>query len=57
MLKWTLIFALISILAGILGFTGIAVGTAAIAKILFFIAVALFVLFLTLGLYFVKSIE
>jgi uncharacterized membrane protein YtjA (UPF0391 family) len=57
MLKWALIFALISIAAGILGFTSIAAGTAAIAKVLFFIAVALFLVFLLLGLFFVKSIE
>ena len=50
MLKWALIFLVISIIAGALGFTGIASGAASIAKILFFIAIAIFVIFLVLGL-------
>jgi uncharacterized membrane protein YtjA (UPF0391 family) len=37
MLKWALIFFLISIVAGVFGFTGIAAGAASIAKILFFL--------------------
>ena len=37
MLKWALIFFLISIVAGFFGFTGVAAGAASIAKILFFI--------------------
>ena len=56
MLKWGLIFFLISVIAGVFGFTGIAAGTAAIAKVLFFIAVALFVIFLILGLTVFRSI-
>jgi uncharacterized membrane protein YtjA (UPF0391 family) len=56
MLKWALIFFVISIIAGIFGFTGIATGAAAIAKILFWIAVVLFVLFLVLGLTIYKSV-
>ncbi len=56
MLKWALIFFVISILAGIFGFTGIAAGTASIAKVLFFIAVLLFVIFLILGLTVFKSV-
>lgn len=50
MLKWALIFLVISIIAGVLGFTGIASGTAQISKILFFIAIAIFVIFLIMGL-------
>ena len=46
MLKWALIFLLISVVAGMFGFTGIAAGSAAIAKILFFFAISLFVIFL-----------
>jgi Protein of unknown function (DUF1328) len=34
MLKWALIFAVIAIIAGLFGFTGIAAGAAAIAKFL-----------------------
>lgn len=37
MLKWALIFFLISIVAGVFGFTCIAAGAASIAKILFFL--------------------
>jgi uncharacterized membrane protein YtjA (UPF0391 family) len=50
MLRWALIFFIISLLAGIFGFTGIAAGSAAIAKALFFVALALFVIFLIAGL-------
>ena len=49
MFKWALIFFLISLIAGVFGFTGIASGAAAVAKILFYIAVAMFLLFLVLG--------
>jgi uncharacterized membrane protein YtjA (UPF0391 family) len=51
MLKWALIFGLISLVAGILGFTGVAAGAAAIAKTLFFLFLFLCVLFVALGLY------
>jgi uncharacterized membrane protein YtjA (UPF0391 family) len=57
MLKWALIFFIISLLAGVFGFTGIASGAAAIAKILFYIAVALFLLFLVLGLIALKAVK
>ncbi len=50
MLKWALIFFLVSIVAGIFGFTGIAAGAATIARILFFIALAIMLVFLVLGL-------
>ena len=36
MLKWALIFAVIALIAGGLGFTGVAGAAAGIAKILFF---------------------
>ncbi|MBV8190586.1 MAG: DUF1328 domain-containing protein [Alphaproteobacteria bacterium] len=49
MLKWALIFLVISIIAALFGFTGIAAGAAVIAKALFFIAVAIFVIFLILA--------
>lgn len=35
MLKWALIFALISLVAGVLGFGGLAAGAAGVAKLLF----------------------
>ena len=56
MLKWALVFLLVSLVAGIFGFTGIAAGAAAIAKILFFLALLLFLVFLVLGLTIFKSI-
>ncbi len=49
MLKWALIFLVISIIAGAFGFTGIASGAKTIAKWLFFIALAIFVLFIVLA--------
>jgi uncharacterized membrane protein YtjA (UPF0391 family) len=54
MLKWALIFFIVSLVAGLFGFTGIAVGAASIAKILFYFAVFLFLLFLVLGLLVIK---
>jgi uncharacterized membrane protein YtjA (UPF0391 family) len=50
MLKWALVFFIIAIVAALFGFTGIAAGAATIAKWLFFIAIAIFVIFLVLGL-------
>jgi len=50
MLRWALIFFVISIIAGTLGFTGLSATTGRIAKILFFIALALFLVFLVLAL-------
>lgn len=50
MLKWALIFFVISVIAGALGFTGISSAASGIARILFFIALAIFVVFLVLGL-------
>ena len=49
MLYWALVFLLISIIAGILGFTGIAVASAGIAKIFFVLFLFIFLLLL-LGL-------
>jgi len=49
MLKWALIFFIISIVAGFFGFSGVSAATSGIAKILFFIAIAIFVLFLVLA--------
>lgn len=49
MLKWAIIFFLISVVAGVFGFTGVAVGAQAIAKILFGIFLALFLIVLIFG--------
>ncbi len=50
MLRWSLIFFIIAIVASIFGFTDIAAGAASIAKFIFFVFVALFVIALVLGL-------
>ena len=50
MLKWAVIFLVISLIAGALGFTGIARGAATISKILFGVFLVLFLLFLILAL-------
>lgn len=49
MLKWALIFLVLGLVAGALGFGGIGGAFIGIAKILFFVAIALFVIFLVLG--------
>ena len=50
MLRWSLIFLVISLIAAALGYGGIAADSAEIAKILFFIFLAIFVATLILGL-------
>jgi uncharacterized membrane protein YtjA (UPF0391 family) len=42
MLRWALGFFVIALLAGLLGFTGIAVAFAGIAKVIFYVFVVLF---------------
>ncbi|MBT1703526.1 DUF1328 domain-containing protein [Chryseosolibacter indicus] len=49
MLRWSVIFFVIAIIAAIFGFGGIAEGAADIAKILFFIFLALFVIAILFG--------
>jgi uncharacterized membrane protein YtjA (UPF0391 family) len=49
MLKWAIIFFVVSLIAGLFGFTGIAEGARTIAKILFFIALAIFLVILVFG--------
>jgi uncharacterized membrane protein YtjA (UPF0391 family) len=50
LLKWALIFLLISLVAALFGFTGLSVATADIARILFYIFLVIFVVLLILGL-------
>ncbi|MBW8363987.1 MAG: DUF1328 domain-containing protein [Rhizobium sp.] len=57
MLKWALLFFIVSLIAGLFGFTGIAAGAAAAAKILFYIAVVLFVVFLLLGVFAARALK
>ncbi|BEP72203.1 hypothetical protein GmRootV59_00410 [Variovorax sp. V59] len=49
MLKYAIIFALISLVAGVLGFGGIAAGAAGIAKLLFGLFLVLAVVFVVLA--------
>jgi uncharacterized membrane protein YtjA (UPF0391 family) len=49
MLRWSLIFFIVAIIAAIFGFTGIALASAQVAKILFFIFLVLFLVTLILG--------
>jgi uncharacterized membrane protein YtjA (UPF0391 family) len=49
MLKYAIIFAVISLIAGALGFGGLAAGSAGIAKILFGLFLILAVVFIVLA--------
>jgi uncharacterized membrane protein YtjA (UPF0391 family) len=49
MLKWALIFFVVGVILAVLGFGGIGGAFVEIAKILFFIAVAIFVILLVLA--------
>ena len=49
MIKWALVFLVVGLIAGVLGFTGLAGAAIGVAKILFFIGLALFVIMLVLG--------
>jgi uncharacterized membrane protein YtjA (UPF0391 family) len=51
MLKWALIFFVISLIAGFFGFSGVASGAKTIAKVLFFIAVVIFLIVLIFGVF------
>jgi uncharacterized membrane protein YtjA (UPF0391 family) len=50
LLKWALIFFVVSVIAGILGFTGISAASADIARFLFYVFVVIFLVLLVLGL-------
>jgi len=50
MLRWALIFLVIGLVAGLLGFTGIAGASIEIARALFFIFIVIFLVLLVLGL-------
>jgi uncharacterized membrane protein YtjA (UPF0391 family) len=51
MLKWAIIFFVISLIAGFLGFTGVASTTRTIAKVFFFIFLAIFLVVLIFGVF------
>jgi uncharacterized membrane protein YtjA (UPF0391 family) len=57
MLKWAFIFLVIALVAALFGFGGIASTAAGIAKVLFFIAIAIFVVMLLLGMFAARKIS
>ncbi len=56
LLKWAVVFLIISLIAALFGFGGIAAGAADIARVLFFIFLAIFVVLLVLGLALFRSV-
>jgi uncharacterized membrane protein YtjA (UPF0391 family) len=57
MLKWAFVFFVIGLILGVLGFGGIGGAFIGIAKILFFIALAVFLILLGLGLLAGKAVK
>jgi uncharacterized membrane protein YtjA (UPF0391 family) len=49
MIKWAIIFFLISVVAGYFGFTGVAGSARTISKVLFFIAIVIFLIVVVFG--------
>jgi uncharacterized membrane protein YtjA (UPF0391 family) len=49
MLRYAVIFFIVAIIAAVFGFTGIAVGAAEIAKVLFFVFIVIFLATLLIG--------
>jgi uncharacterized membrane protein YtjA (UPF0391 family) len=56
MIRYSLIFAIIAVIAGIFGFTEISVASAGVAKVLFFIAITVFLILLVAGLFIGRKI-
>jgi uncharacterized membrane protein YtjA (UPF0391 family) len=48
-LKWAIIFFLVSVVAAFFGFTNVAAGAQSIARLLFFLFVVLFLIVLVFG--------
>ncbi|MFV0623818.1 DUF1328 family protein [Sphingomonas sp. ac-8] len=57
MLRWAIIFLIAGLVLGALGFGGVGGAFVGIAKILFFIAIAIFVVLLVLGLLAGKGVK
>jgi uncharacterized membrane protein YtjA (UPF0391 family) len=55
MLHWALVFLVIGLIAGVLGFTGVAGASIAIAKILFFVFMVIFLALVIGGLTIARS--
>jgi len=56
MIKWAIIFAVIGLIAGVLGFTGIAGAAIGIAKILFFVGIAIAIVMFILAVTVYKKV-
>lgn len=56
LLKWAIVFLVISLIAALFGFGGIAQGSADIAKVLFFVFLAVCVVLFILGMTVYKSV-
>jgi uncharacterized membrane protein YtjA (UPF0391 family) len=54
-LLWALTFAVVSVIAALLGFTGLAAGAAAVTKLLIFLFAALCVVFIVAGVFVIGS--
>lgn len=57
MLKWALIFLVVGLVMGALGFGGIGGAFVGLAKILFFLAIAIFIVFALLAVFAGKKIS
>ncbi len=57
MLRYAMIFLLLGLVAGLLGFTAIAGAAIGIAKFLFFVFVTIFLVLLLLGLFAAKRLR
>jgi uncharacterized membrane protein YtjA (UPF0391 family) len=56
LLKWAAIFFVIALIAAGLGFTGVAEGAADIAKVLFYIFLAICIVLLIVGVFLFKKV-
>lgn len=56
MIKWAIIFAVIGLIAGALGFTGAAGAAMGIAKLLFWVGIGIAIVLLILGVTVAKKI-
>lgn len=56
MIKWAIIFAIIALVAGALGFTGVAGAAMGIAKFLFWAAVIIAIILFVLGMTIYKKL-
>ena len=56
-LKWALIFFIISLVAALFGFTDISAASADVARVLFYIFLVIFIVLLVLGLTIFRAVS